>query len=127
MNATTSATPVANLRNTKREMAAAVKKAAPKPAPKAPAKAPAKKVPAKKAAPKAASTKLRWQVEAGVERTPAGYECHATSGDRTYAITRSGDKWQATRKRAGKTAVLGDAVSFGRAYALIMADNKAAK
>jgi hypothetical protein len=132
--ATTTTTAPANLRETKREMAAA-KRAAKAPAKKAPAKATkaqtigramaakaAAKAPARKA-PASTSTKLRWQVEGEPgTATPAT----ATRGDRKYAIGRDGDAWKATVKVGTKTTVLVAGGTFARCYAACTAHNKAA-
>jgi hypothetical protein len=103
---TTTNTP--NLRETKREMAAAKR-------------APAKKAPAKAAAPKAADkpavTKLRWELLG--ERTPKGVESSATNGDREYEIRGSGDAWTAM--------VLVEGGSYGKGYNAVTAHNKAAQ
>jgi hypothetical protein len=122
---TLTTTPVANLRQSRKETAAA-KRAQQAPAKPAatPAKAPATKAPAKaaaKAPAKAtpAAAKLRWAIEG--ERDSKG-RAPATAGN--YAITGSADVWRATVKAGNKTVVLVDGGSFGKCYNACVADNK---
>jgi hypothetical protein len=120
MNAieSTNAQPVANLRESKKELAAAKKPA--------PAKAPARKAPAKKAAAKS-STKIRWTADG--EKDAKG-DCPATGtvGDRTYKITKAADgTWKATVKVGSKTTVVAENAKTGRAcWAACVKDAKSA-
>ena len=99
---------VGNLRESRKEMAAARRAA------KTAAKAPAKK----------AAPKLRWQFPDGyANRATTGQT--ATAGDATYAMTPGeGGKWKATVTRGGKTETLGDGVRRGAAYRLCVEANK---
>jgi hypothetical protein len=104
MSTTSTLAPVANLREGKRELAAAKKPA--------PAKAPATKAPAKAAPKKQADkpvTKIRWTLK-GEKDANGDAEGTGVLGDATYEISRAGDGWKATVKKGGKTTVLiGDA------------------
>jgi hypothetical protein len=139
------ATPeVANLRETKREQAAARKRhpagqaaAAKVTAAKAasaklaesmaakPAKAPAKQ-PAKKAAPVPAGSKLRWTHEGGERGNHTAQ--HATAADGTvYEMTSAGSEWTATvTPPGGKPVVLAAGVSGGKAYAVCVRHHREA-
>jgi hypothetical protein len=112
---------VGNLRESRKEMAAARRAA--KTAAKAPAKKAAPKPAAKKPATDAAP-KLRWQFPDGyANRATTGQT--ATAGDATYAMTPGeGGKWKATVTRGGKTETLGDGVRRGAAYRLCVEANK---
>jgi hypothetical protein len=99
---TTTTTP--NLRESRKQTAAA-KKAAAKPA-----------APAKKVAPAAA--KLRWSIEG--ERDSKG-RAPATAGN--YAISGSGDSWKATVTVNRKATTLAEG-SFGKCYGACVADNR---
>ena len=111
-------TEVANLRDSRKELAAAkapVKKAAAK---KAPAKAAAKE----SATPASTSTKLRWVRE---DADKAGSAQHAIGADGTkYEIRIAGDKFDAVATKGQKTTVLAEGVSNGAAYSACV---KAAK
>jgi len=125
--------PVANLRETRRQMAAAKRASkAARPAGKnAPAKAvPAKKVAARaptKAADKAAgAAKLKWTYgEGGRDGGFLHGQVAPTADGATYAIEplegqvagKFAGKWKAVVKRGGKTVVLADGVAAGAAYA----------
>ena len=108
--------PVANLRDARKQMAAA-KKAHPA-GKRAPAKAPAKAAPAKPAAkaPAKPSTKITWKT-AGEKDKNGDAPATGTLGDKTYEIARSGDgKFTATVKVGkGKPTVLAENVS-GKTY-----------
>jgi hypothetical protein len=99
---------VVNLRESKREQAAAKKPA--------PAKAPAKKAPAK-AAPKKQPdkpiSKIRWTL-AGEKDEHGDTEGTGVLGDATYQISRAGDGWKATVKKGGKTTVLAEDAKSGK-------------
>jgi hypothetical protein len=115
---------VTNLRDTKRQMAAAkkahpagkaalAKKAAANKAPaKAAAKAPAKGTQARRAPQRSSKPPLRWskQGDGGLIAVMDGVE---------YAITKSGRAFKATVKKAGKTQTILDAASDGRCYSAL--------
>jgi hypothetical protein len=115
----TTATTTPNLRETQKEMAAAKRR---HPAGKA--------TPAKKAAPKAAPTpaskKLRWTFDEGNDRTMVGKVAqYAARGGNAYALTPGEGGWTATVEHNGKTTVLSENGSLGKAYAAVMTHNKA--
>jgi hypothetical protein len=99
---------VVNLRESKRESVAAKKSA--------PAKAPAKNAPAKAALKKQADkpvTKIRWTL-AGEKDEHGDAEGTGVLGDATYEISRAGDGWKATVRKAGKTTVLIEDAKSGK-------------
>jgi hypothetical protein len=100
----------ANLRNARKEQAAA-KKAAPKPA----AKAPAKKV-------AATGAKLRWTT---VAEYANGKHQTAELDGRAYAVVQAGEGYKATCKSKGKTVVLAEG-SFGKCYNAVAKRNREA-
>jgi hypothetical protein len=108
------ATPVANLRETRKEMAAARKR---HPAGKqAPAKAPAE-APAKKAAPKATKPAgLHWTFPNGKDEFKDGKTQIAPFADGELAILRSGEQWHAVYRVNGKVAETLAEGSFGKCY-----------
>ncbi len=102
--------PVANLRETRRELAAAKRRhpAGSKPAPK-------------KAAAKAAGQKLKWQYD---RETKMQTGQTAVVGDRTYAIKPAAEgKWQGT-VTVGKTETVLVTGSFGAAYNACVKHNR---
>ena len=102
---TTNTTAPANLRNAKKEQAAA------------------KKAPAKKAAPKAttpAGRKLRWTV---VEAFAKGKHQTASVDGHAYAIEQAGDGWVAKHTFRGKTVELSTG-TFGKAYTACVQHNR---
>jgi hypothetical protein len=112
------ATPVANLRETRKEMAAARKRhPAGKQAPaKAPAEAPAK-APAKKAAPTATKPAgLRWTFPNGKDEFKDGKTQIAPFGKGELAILRSGEAWKAVYRVNGKVTETLAEGSFGKCY-----------
>jgi len=101
------ATPVANLRETRKQMAEAKKRH--------PSTAAKPKAPAKKAEP--TRTTLRWVFPEGKDRYKDGKVQVAAFGDGELAILRSGEKWTAVFRKAGKVVeTLAEPGSFGRAY-----------
>jgi hypothetical protein len=112
-----------NLRETRKEQAA--KKAPAKTAPAAKATPAAKAAPAEKATEVSTPTKLRWKLLG--ERTKKGVESSATAGDREYEVTGADDAWKAVVKQGGKTTVLAEGGSYGKAYTAVTAHNKAAQ
>jgi hypothetical protein len=118
---TTAPAPVANLRDTKTEMAAARRR---HPAgSKAPAKAPAKKAPAKPAA------KIAWKPEGEKNERGEYPSSTGTCGDTEYKITRQADgSFKATVKVGAKapTVLVADAKSGNAAWKRCVAHSKGA-
>ena len=113
----TPAAPVANLRQTRKEMTAAKASAkAAHPAGKqTPAKAPAKKAAAKKQAAKGGTPKLRWQFPSGfAERATTGQT--ASFGGGELAMNPGAKGWTASFTKGGKTTVLAEGVGAAKAY-----------
>jgi hypothetical protein len=106
-----------NLRTTRKEQAA-------KTAPAAKATPAAKAAPSEKATEASTPTKLRWKLLG--ERTKKGVES-ATAGDREYEVTGADDAWKAVVKQGGKTTVLAEGGSYGKAYTAVTTHNKAAQ
>jgi hypothetical protein len=130
---TTTTTP--NLRESRKEMAAAKKAAAAakpaakpataKPATAKPAATAAATKAAAKPAAKQATPKLKWTLLG--ERDEKGrVACTAAGGGREYAISGGGDSWRAVHKRGKAETVLAEG-SFGKCYNAVVAHNKAAK
>jgi hypothetical protein len=107
--------PVANLRETRKQMAAA-KRAHP-----AGKKAPAKKAPAKKAT-GTAGPKMRWTLDE--ERTAGNRAVPQTGvcGDATYKIARDGEKWKVTKRVGGKSTTLGSGLAYAASYRVAVDD-----
>jgi len=113
----TPAAPVANLRQTRKEMTAAKASAkAAHPAGKqTPAKAPAKKAAAKKAPAKTGAPKLRWQFPSGfAERAKTGQTASFDGGE---LAMKPGEKgWTAIFTKGGTETVLAEGVGAAKAY-----------
>lgn len=127
MTSTETTTAPANLRTSRKEQAAktAAAKAPARTAPAAKATPAAKAAPAEKATEASTPTKLRWKLLG--ERTKKGVESSATAGDREYEVTGADDAWKAVVKQGGKTTVLAEGGSYGKAYTAVTAHNKAAQ
>ncbi|MGO9032232.1 hypothetical protein [Mycobacterium sp.] len=121
MNTTnTSPATVVNLREAKREQAAAKKAASPKPAP---AKAPAEPAPKKQAGDKTAVAKITWK-NLGEKNEKGECEGVGTADGREYRIMRDGDAFKATVKLGGKTTAQAEGVSGKTAWQKCVAHNK---
>lgn len=109
--------PVANLRETRKQMAAAKK---PAPAKKAAPKPPAAKP--------TTAAKITWKLD-GEKDAKGQAEGTGTCGDRTYRITGSGDAWKATVKvGSGKPTTLAENLKTGKAaWAKCVEHNRTAK
>jgi hypothetical protein len=110
--------PVANLRQTRKEMAAAkvASKAAHPAGRQTAAKAAAKTAPAKTAGSAPASTKLRWQFPDGFDnRQTTGQTASFDGGE--LAMKPHDGTWKATFSKGGKTTVLAENCSAAKAYA----------
>ncbi len=123
MSTPTTTAPVANLRQTSMEMAAAKKPA--------PAKAAAEKtvtaaIPSVKAAAVKAPANITWK-NLGEKNEKGECEGVGTADGREYRIMRDGDCWKATVKVGSKTTTLGENLkSGGAAWSKCVEHNKKA-
>ena len=115
---TTEIAPVANLRESRKQTAAAKKPA--------PTKAPAKAAPKKQAGDKTAVAKITWK-NLGEKNEKGECEGVGTADGREYRIMRDGDAFKATVKVGGKTTVLAEGVSGKTAWQKCVDHNKSAK
>jgi hypothetical protein len=106
-----------NLREAKKELAAAKKPA--------PAKAPAEPAPKKQAGDKTAVAKITWK-NLGEKNEKGECEGVGTADGREYRIMRNGDAFKATVKVGGKTTVLAEGVSGNAAWQKCVAHNRSA-
>lgn len=111
---TTEIAPVANLRESRKQTAAAKKPA------------PTKAAPKKQAGDKTAVAKLTWK-NLGEKNEKGECEGVGTADGREYRIMRDGDAFKATVKVGGKTTVLAEGVSGKTAWQKCVDHNKSAK
>jgi hypothetical protein len=103
MTTPTNGAPVANLRETKKELAAAKQR---HPA--------GKQAPAKKAAPAAARVSLKWTFPNGKDEFKDGKTQIAPFADGELAILKAGDGWKAVYRVKGRKELLLAEGGFGK-------------
>jgi hypothetical protein len=115
---------VANLRETKRQLAAS-RKAHPAGKSVTDVTPAADKQPRqRKTVTDVTPTKISWKTT-GEKDAHGDAPATGTAGDRTYAIVKAGDGWKATVKQGSKTTVLAENASGKTAWAKCVAHSKA--